>query len=515
MTKPINIADLLSVSTLEGSVFVSYERMLSRRKNCLQYRKEEIDALSKLAEACNIDSPKSELLLDGFAYSYTIPQISKEFDLLKISHDHSVALNIEVKSQITDLAKAQKQLRQNRYYLSPIADAPLCYCFCGSAGQVYTLDSHHELCETSLAQLLASLRSISRWEREDFDSFFRPVDYLVSPFNNPNAFLEGRYFLTNGQERIREKCLKDIPLTSTVSVIKGKAGTGKSLLAYDIARKLGERDKTCIVHCGVLCDGHKMLNRIQSSFEVIPAKELQSICSGEDPLASYRFVIVDEAQRMYAHQLEYILKKTSGGSISCIVCMDGEQTLSASEKGRNIICAISESGCTPSPHELTNRIRTNPELAAFVRAVFDLKTISPDQPFGNAQLIYAKDAIAAHRRLTLLEAEGFKPIPLTSSRFYSDRHGLKLLDSVQWDNSHIVVGQEFDRVAVAAGPNFYYDNSGVLRSSRHPNPAYITEKLLFQAMTRARRNIALIIYGNEPLFRQLVSALGSSGKSSW
>lgn len=145
------------------------------------------------------------------------------------------------------------------------------------------------------------------------------------------------------------------------------------------------------------------------------------------------------------------------------------------EKDRDLSRAIEKAGCAPSFHELTNKIRTNPELAVFVRVVFDLKTAQPGQSFDNVRIINAKSALDAHRRLALLEKDGFKPIPLTSSKYYSDSYGFDLLDSAGWDNSHVVIGQEFDKVAVAAGPNFYYDDKGVLRSKPHPYPNYIAE----------------------------------------
>lgn len=256
-----------------------------------------------------------------------------------------------------------------------------------------------------------------------------------------------------------------------------------------------------------MCNGHEVLNRSQASFEIIPAKFLQSINRGNDPLKSFKFVIVDEAQRLYPYQLDYILAKAARDDLACILCADGEQVLSTNEENRDLAEAITEAGCILSLHKLTNKIRTNPELAAFVRLIFDLKTAQSGQTFDNAQLIYAESALDAHRKLALLENNGFKPIPLTSSRYSSDSYGLKLLDSTSWDNSHVVIGQEFDNVAVAAGPNFFYDDTGVLRSKRHPNANYIAEKLLFQAMTRARRSISLIVYDNPSLFKQILAAM--------
>lgn len=53
--------------------------------------------------------------LTGFYVGYKIPQIGKEFDLLRFG-DTSV-LNIELKSE-SSIEKMESQLRRNRYYLS-------------------------------------------------------------------------------------------------------------------------------------------------------------------------------------------------------------------------------------------------------------------------------------------------------------------------------------------------------------------------------------------------------------
>lgn len=58
-----------------------------------QYRHIEIISIEHLLRFLqSVD----EKLCDGFIYGYTIPQLNKEFDLLKISDD--LCLNIELKS---------------------------------------------------------------------------------------------------------------------------------------------------------------------------------------------------------------------------------------------------------------------------------------------------------------------------------------------------------------------------------------------------------------------------------
>ncbi len=50
---------------------------------------------------------------DGFAFTFEIPQIGREFDLLKVTE--TKAINIELKSQMTTPDKLKKQFVQNRH----------------------------------------------------------------------------------------------------------------------------------------------------------------------------------------------------------------------------------------------------------------------------------------------------------------------------------------------------------------------------------------------------------------
>ena len=68
------------------------------------------------------------------------------------------------------------------------------------------------------------------------DYLFEPSKYLVSPFNSPQDFLDGKYFLNRQQEEIKNRILRSIAEDSGFMcyAIEGGAGTGKTLLLYDI-----------------------------------------------------------------------------------------------------------------------------------------------------------------------------------------------------------------------------------------------------------------------------------------
>ena len=60
------------------------------------------------------------------------------------------------------------------------------------------------------------------------------------------------------------------------------------------------------------------------------------------------------------------------------------------------------------------------------------------------------------------------------------------------NNTHAVIGQEFDRVVMIMGQNFQYDENK-LSSPQHPNPDYIFSMLFYQGITRAREKLAIIV----------------------
>ena len=54
-------------------------------------------------------------VLEGYYLGFKIPQISKEFDILRIGKEF--VINIELKNEFTTEERIKNQLKQNKYYL--------------------------------------------------------------------------------------------------------------------------------------------------------------------------------------------------------------------------------------------------------------------------------------------------------------------------------------------------------------------------------------------------------------
>ncbi len=62
--------------------------------------------------------------------------------------------------------------------------------------------------------------------------------------------------------------------------------------------------KTLIIHCGKINDGHTKLTDCYN-WEIIPIKNIYGI-----KLSDYRVIIIDETQRIFPGQLDYIISET-------------------------------------------------------------------------------------------------------------------------------------------------------------------------------------------------------------
>ena len=92
---------------------------------------------------------------------------------------------------------------------------------------------------------------------------------MVSVFavDRTESIFKQRIFLTAQQRDIKRQILKKICEEQTgYFSFSGLPGTGKTLLLYDIAMKLSNRQQVCIIHCGEAGKKweilHKRLQRI-------------------------------------------------------------------------------------------------------------------------------------------------------------------------------------------------------------------------------------------------------------
>jgi hypothetical protein len=435
-------------------------------------------------------------IFDGYFIGYSIPQIGKEFDLLRIGTKNVV--NIELKQTSTG-DKIKKQLERNRYYLSFLNKNVFNFTFVRDEGKLYTLDDNQCLIETDFDQLFDILVIEKVKKIKDINSLFNPSNYLVSPFNSTEKFIEDKYFLTQQQEQIKKKIEKLLELPKfTILSIKGSAGTGKTLLTYDIAKEFIQNNSVLIIHCGQLNEGHLKL-RNNFDWNIIPIRDISI-----QNLDKYSLIVIDEAQRIYPSQLIDIIEMIKKNSLKCVFSYDGEQCLRSWEIKNNIEKKIEENVTFPA-FRLTNTIRTNKDLSMFIKALFDKKEIIAKSDFSNIQINYFSRYGDVNAFLEVKKIDDWKIINYTQSRdiMTYDKYHLPEVT----DNSHKVMGQEFDKVVVIIDQHFCYYNDILSIQKYSKTPYYLLTKMLFQNLTRARTEISVIIINNPEILERCLFIL--------
>jgi len=488
---------------IEENLKPAYEKCLSHRQEKLRLKRQELLQIKEITENLRRENGSDDCFEDWF-YSFSIPHVSREFDLLKVGRGGSV-VNVELKSispNVT-LKRVKRQLQQNRYYLSLIAHRIYSFTLVSDGeghGVLYTLQGKN-LKKCSFQMLINALAKIRQPVRDSIESMFKPDDFLISPFGEPERFCERRFFLTEHQQQIKARIINGIRFrNATLWGITGAAGTGKTLLIYDIAQvlsvKMNGENRVGVLHCGRLSPGHQRLKDLLQNVDIVEADGADATVIG-----CYDVICVDETQRLETALLEEILRLYHAGKLkACIFAYDVNQVLTMSEiLNDNIGHLKRESGF--SEQRLNKTIRTSREIHAFINTLFDLKKRS-GLSLRNIDVLYAADELTAQRLLRSYRNKGYRYI--TQEEHRGNPAGEK---GEVFANSQDVIGLEFDAVVVMIDRHYCYDESGKLVGETHPNQDYLYIQLLYQNVSRAKEKLCIVVRENPEVFRELIMTL--------
>ncbi len=462
--KNINILSLVHAqSSLQEE---SYKNFLSHYG--IEIKNEEVNDLASLVKILSTQT-NNKNIFNQFYVSYKIPQIGKEFDLLRFSK--GCIINIELKKTSTK-EKILKQLKRNKYYLSFIDGEIHNFCFQSDIGELFYLSDNNELKNADFSCLITLLENQQIDNINNIDNLFNPSNYLVSPFNSTEKFIKDEYFLTKQQEKVKSEILntiKDKTIASFIS-ITGSAGTGKTLLTYDIAKELKlDGKKPLIIHCGILNNGQDKL-KSEHGWGITSIKNYYT-----HELSDYDVVIIDEAQRIYPDQLNKIVEKIQSVNGNCIFSYDKSQTLASWEEKRNIDDCINNISLIVT-YKLTEKIRTNKEIALFMKALFYSKNTIKQLSKDSIQLNYFNNIEDAKNYLGALDNQEWEILRFTPSQHYNEHH--EKYSNFSHKTSHKIIGQEFESVVITIDNFFYYDENGELRY--RGSTYYDAAKMLFK-----------------------------------
>lgn len=447
-------------------------------------------------------------VFDGYYIGYIIKQISKEFDLLRFSDD--MIVNIELKSnRLAESEKIDKildQMIKNHYYLNAIKKKIYIYTFVEDDG-LYRYNEDTQTTEKVNISELADIL-ISQTFNEDIlpDKLFLPFNYLISPFTKTEQFIDGKYFLTKHQENIKESIMKALDGDYSFSCLTADAGTGKTLLLYDIAKNY--IDSSIIIHCGKLNSGH---NKLISDYKwnIQPIKNIPVIKESAEKIitSDIKVIFIDESQRINSGQLDMIIKISSQYKIPIVFSYDPKQYLNRNEN-KDIYdyltnnYDISSYGCEMTKYRLTKKIRTNPKIASFISNLLKIGSEMAGRSYENISVEYFDSMNEMTQYIQYLEQKKkWKFIKYTTIE-RTDKN-ISYVSDLSDTNAHDVIGQEFEKVAFVMDNNFRYDDHNNLTYNQ--NSFYDLSGMFYQIITRAVGKLKIIVYNDELLYCKLLS----------
>ena len=438
------------------------ERQLSGRTYFLKMREWELESMKALVR--ELEEHMQDVHALRFFYSFQVPRLGKEFDLLQIKDDQIV--NIELKSGKVSDEAVRKQLLQNRYYLSVQGKLIQSYTYISSQERLVRLNNHDHIVEADWDQLCLALQRQSKDYEGDIEDLFQAEMYLFSPLTEPERFLNKEYFLTSQQKDIERRILDKIrKVKSGYFWFSGLPGTGKTLLLYDIAMKLSVHQKVCMIHCGETGKEWKILHDRLLRIAFLSDSQLKEC----PDLKEYSAILVDEAHLLSVEELHRILELSEKHPV--IFSSDDEDMISDEEMDRTMIREIEHLPDIQSFH-LTNRIRTNAELSSFIQNMMHLPEKRTVRYYPHIQVVYAND----------------------------DEEACILLKGYQ------------DQLVFIIDKRYYYDEKGYLREQRQKQQKPTAVRMLFHRLNEAREEFAIIVKGNEAVYEVLLDLLQFSKK---
>lgn len=475
------------------------EPMIKEYLGLEDIKNREIETLNRLCQFLKTDI-FCHYIFENYYLNYQIPQIGKEFDLLRIGKESII--NIELKSQKVDDSEILKQLERNYYYLSFLKKKIHCYTFV-TDGDINILYQYNKTIEkvNDVNQLINIIKSLNDIDETNINNLFIPSNYLISPFNTTEEFIKDEYFLTKQQEQIKQDIVRKITQSnpSKLFSITGTAGTGKTLITYDIAKTLCSLGKNIIIiHCAQANNG---IYKLQSNYgwNIITIRNYSNINT-----ASAEVLIIDEAQRISKSQLEAIVKENSHNYI--LFSHDVNQKLNRTNQSKVVVEYIKTLSNTNN-YTLTNKIRHNKNLASFIKKFFYLSKIKSDDlsknDYENISFYFTKDINDAHIYVEYLKSQDWEHIYLSNSLHTPDPLDALVFSSN--NSAHKVIGQEFDNVVVTIDKNFYYTET--LKLSYRVSTYYNPLETLFQAVTRTRKKLTFVIIDNEEVYKNCIKII--------
>lgn len=469
--KPIHLQSLLNA--YEDLSTISFERYL-QQFSMERIRDSELSDLKQLLQKFN---HLSNVPLHQFFVGYRIKQISKEFDLLRIGQNYII--NIELKRE-SSLERVKSQLLQNIYYLKFLELKIYSFTYISSTNELYRLKGD-DLLPVSPTELVNKLRKQKMRRLSNIDFLFDPINYLLSPLEEPHAFMKDEYFLTAPQTTFKKEIVDLIESNCSV-IIDGAPGTGKTLLTYDLVKHwLVQGYKVILIHGKALNNAQRILSK-QYGWNIQTSERIAMNKSD--------IIVVDEAQDLSYEHLLNIRTQLEKQKVPAIFSLDAGFYLF--DKGNKInVLDYLVKHLNPKIYELKTVMRYNEEMYSFAQQLIDQKSQFQYEYFPNISVNYFS---------TWKDAQSF----FTESQLSK----WLLVNCFEYKRFIMrdILNKEFNRVCVIIDEHFFYKANGKL-SAPGKHSSIDPMKILYHTIVRTRKKLQLVIIGNIPVLQYVLNIL--------
>ena len=254
-------------------------------------------------------------------------------------------------------------------------------------------------------------------------------------------------------------------------------------MLYDIAMKLSQKHKVCMIHCGEAGKKWEILHERLRRIDFWSDNQIKNPINLED----YRAILVDEAHLLSAEKLELLLECVKEQPV--IFSSDVEDMISSKEidrRGTHRIEHLPEIQI----FRLTNRIRANAEVSSFIQNMMHLPTGKSQKGYPHIEVVYANDSIEAEKLIKNYKSQGYQ------------------YRKEPYDANDNTTGQEHaEYLAVVLNDQYYYDEEGYLRSNKQGRKEMSDVRKLFHYLNQVKESLALVILENEEVYGRLLNLL--------
>lgn len=472
----------------------------------IQIKYDELETFKSLYEKIRFELKPGQK--EFFYYGYKNDKvINQEFDLLKFTQD--TTLNIELKSKYPEDGKQKlvDTLKRQNHILLNCTKNVINYLYILSDEKLYKFvrksNEEYELLESEFSSLIQDIPS----EYIDYNKLEKisREDLIISPYSDPEKFVKRLYYLNQNQTMIVSKILKNE--SKSKNVIIGGAGTGKSLLLFDLGNKLiNQGKKVILVFCGKLenCSELSRINKFLIS-------DIKTISDNFKQLEEYDVVLFDEFQRIREEQFKNLVNL----DVELMVySVDKNQALHPTEIFLNIEEKL-KNDSSVNEYFLGEKIRQNNEMSWFIRKLLN-PTDRKSQPanYNKVNVKYFDEEKSAIEYIEYkCEFDFFTVIELTEYRTkISGKKQRKKLLSIS-KNTHEVIGKEYDNVIVIFDEYISFDEknanliSNYKESSDYSNYPYDENRCYFEALSRVKNKLEIVIINNIELYKEVLEIL--------